>query len=356
MTDQFFDKSGKEVTLDAQIHGIINYKDYDYSNEPVKNIRQRLQILRRFGKGEIQIKYWDKLVASGKDSFGCFIEMVKNRYEIDFKFHDTVKTHNEIEWNWVYRKLQVNDKHRVEMLPENIDLVGLVRDLNEIVCSNEIMLNIGGCQHLLNNSLYSMNNLVWLNLSASQLTNSKVHSIFQVINMNRLKNLRGLVLTNNDGIKFEQLKNDLEKLVAGRLQYLETDLKDEETEMQREGDNATSVLELIAVGSEFKLMNDAKKIKYLIEIGIIEISNRDVLIDIGICDEGWTERAKLGLLDGYKSLSYKVNLNKKDAKLRERVVSEKISRSMVRSEFVTNLTPILKKRKNKFTGFRKVTK
>jgi hypothetical protein len=338
MDERFFDKNGNEIVLSAQVQNKINYRDYDYSHEKVSNVRQRLGILKKFDNRDLKIKYWNKLIATGKDSPGCFIEMIKNSRTIDFNFHNIDKN-TEIEWNWVFRKLQVNQKHRIEMLPANVDLIDLVRDLNEIIYNNKVVFNIGQNHHLLNNVLYSMNNLIWLNLTNSELTNSKIHSIFQVMNRGKLQNLRGLIITNNVNVQFEELKKDLSDLTRGKLQYLETDLKDK----LEGGKENKHLLEVINVGTEFKLMNDAKKLKYLSEIGIIENKDQDVLIDFGVCQENWGERVKLGLIDSYKGISYKVKLNKVDAKLRERVVSEKISSSMIRSNFITNLQPLVKK-------------
>lgn len=327
-------------TIEVEIQSRVHYKDYDYflPKQDVRDVRQRLKILSKFnGNPSLKDKYWEKLLITGKDSPGCFIEMIKNRPKGELLFHNTTSS-NANEWKWVYQKLQAHDSHRIEMLPENVGLVELVRDLNEIICANQVLFNIGKSNHLLNNVLYSMNNLTWLNMADSGLTTSKIQSILQMINRGKLQRLKALVITGNDRIEMQDLKSELEKVYRGELQYLETDLKADDA-----GDG--SILEPLAVSNEFKLMNDAKKLQYLIRRGVICGDESEVTIDYGVSNHDWNERVKLGLAESYRGLSYRVLLKRSEAKLSERLLSEKISKIMVRGEFGSSRTPIVKRRK-----------
>lgn len=328
--------------VETAIKNKIKYTDYNYFTpiEAVKDIRQRLSILRRFNKRELRVKYWEKLLATGKDSVGGFIELIKDVREIDFQFHDNER---KLEHDWIFKKLQTDSNHRIDMLPDNVDLIDLIRDLNEVLIKNDIIFNIGGCNFMLTNILFSMKNLSWLSMNNSGITKGKIHNIVQVINRGQLNNLKAIVVTNNPGLKLSDLKEELRKIQRGKLQYLEIDLVDEE---DKEGDDG--ILEKIEIHDiEFRMMNDGKKLKYLIEKRIIKDDKSKCIIDYGIVNKGWSERVRLGLADSSKSLSYKVNVNREEAKLRERVVSEKISTSTIRCEVGSKqkLAPVVKRPK-----------
>lgn len=179
-----------ELIADYTVERQIDYKDVDYlvPRQDVQDIRRRLEILRKFDNGNVRVKYWNKLQNVGKDSPACFIEMLRYVRNFEFRFHKAIEEDSqegsgeEVEWSWMFKKLQTNKKHRIEMLPGNIDLSGLVADLNEVAADVSVVFNIGGNRHLLSSALYSMRSLVWLNMGDSNVSNGKVHSLLQVIN------------------------------------------------------------------------------------------------------------------------------------------------------------------------------
>lgn len=325
--------------VETEITNKIKYTDYNYviPIESIKDVRQRLNILRRFTTRELRLKYWQKLLATGKDSAGSFIEMIKDSKEADFKFHDHQRKG---EHDWVFKKLQADDNHRIEMLPENIELIDLIKDLNEVLIKNDIIFSIGKHNFFLTNILFSMKNLTWLSMSSSSITVSKIGSIVRVINRGQLGNLKAIILTNNPSLTMIELKNELKKIQRGKLQYLETDLENEEKH--------DLILERVDIGNNnFKFMNDGKKLKFLVESGIIKDENNKIMIDYGIVNEGWPERVRMGLADSFRGISYRVNLNKIEAALMEQVLSEKISTSTLRGgSKSTKLDLKVKKTKN----------
>lgn len=375
----FQDVNQNELIADFAIERRINYKDIDYSEcADISETRRRVDILKKMGKGETRVKYWNKLQCVRKDSTGCFIEMMKNYHKYEFQFHNLTKIekvkgegkgeeeeqneeqHHLNKYNWVYRKLCINERHRVEMLPYNIDLKELVEDLNEMRKENnvEIIFNIGGNNQLLNNFLYHIRNLVWLNIGESKLNNIKFQSLIQVINRGGLNNLTGLVITNNVQLCKEKLIQDLKKLNKGKLQYLEGNFEVERITTNNNGHD--SIIEEIEVGLDFKLMNDGKKYEYLKKKGIIKVDNENVennnnnnnnnkvLIDFGVCHRfEWGDRVKLGLSHSHKGRSYKVKVNLEESIRRERVLSEKIERAMMR---ISEEEPVVKKVKKSGGG------
>lgn len=347
--------------VEVEIKSKIKYTDYNYvmPSDSLKDIRQRLGILRRFNTRELKLKYWEKLLVTGKDAPGSFIEIVKDAREIDFRTHD-FESKNEN--HWIFKKLRACEHHRIEMLPDNIDMIELIRDLNEILIKNDIVFNIGKHNFLLTNVLYSMQNLVWLSMNNSGVTMNKIVSLVQAINRGQLKNLKAIVLTNNKGITMKDLKNELKKIQKGKLQYLETDLEEEEKEKEGNDEKEGSILEKleIDVNDQFKFMNDAKKLMYLIGKGIIKDDleeTKRIIIDYGIVTEGWNERVRLGLADSFKGNSYKVKLMKVEAALKERALGEKISVSTIRSEInSTQLIPKIKRVKRITTDYYNIYK
>lgn len=316
--------------IETEIKVKIKYTDYSYTipNESLKDIRQRLGILRKFNNRDLKLKYWEKLLISGKDSPSSFIEIIKDAKEIDFHTHNHESKN---EHQWVIKKLQIGENHRIEMLPDNIELIELIRDLNDVNIKNDIIFNIGKHNYLLTSLLYSMQNLVWLSMNDSGIKMNKIVSLIQAINRGQLSNLKAIVLTNNSDITMKGLKVELKKIRKGSLQYLEIDLEEE----LNEGGEDDSILEKLEIDNDkFKFMNDGKKYKYLVEKGIIKDGgeNSKLIIDYGVVTEGWTERVRLGLVDSLKSTSYKVKLNKQEAVMKERAIGEKISTSTIRSE------------------------
>lgn len=393
-TENLYDNNNNDadVEFDSKIQRKINYKDYDYVNSEILEIHRRIGILKKMKDENLKVKYWNKLMESKKDSIGTFIEMLKNYRNYKFQFHDLNDNHNnhnnnnddlnnnnenhrlqtsKDDWNWVFRKLCVNERHRVEMLPSNIELHDLVQDLNELIngMKIEIVFNIGGNNSLLSNSLYQMNSLTWLNISSSQINNSKMQCLIQVINRGLLNNLKAIVITDND-IEKKKLEQDLKKLTRGNLQYIEANFEEFLNDCNHNDIKSlkeNEILQEIEVNFEFKLMNDSRKLQYLINRGIIkneEIKPKDndeddydnniiqendrILIDFGVCEKfEWNERVKLGLLNSYKSKSYKVKIDMERAKFDERVLSEKIG-GIVRMNYGKPLVKsLIKKKSNK---------
>lgn len=306
----------------------IDYRDFSYSetNEELNDIRQRLKLLKKFPKNELRIKYWNKLLLVSKDSPACFIEMLNLVTEEDYKFHNTDEN-NKQETKWIFEKFQTNKKHRIEMLPSNIQLKELAENLNNLFIKDvKVLMNLGGNSHFINTFLLSIENLAWLNLSNCNINNMHVKNIFQSISRGKLKKLKGIILTNNCKIRMDQLHDDLKLINKGDLQYLEIDKEyDPET---------TSTLKRLIVPEDFKIKTDAQKLVYLLKHGIIgkendisankDVTEEDVIIDYGICDGNWYERVQLGLEASLRSISYKVTLNKKLADSIKNSLSDKV--------------------------------
>lgn len=351
MSENFLDQYNKnELIADYTVERKIEYRDVDYflPRQDARDIRRRLDILRNFSDGDVRVKYWSKLQNVGKDSPACFIEMMRYLGNFEFLFHSAK---DEIEWSWIFRKLQVNSRHRIEMLPGNVDLNGLITDLNELRTRVDVLLNIGGNSHLLNNALYSLRGLVWLNVSNSNLSNDKIQSIIQVINRGGLQNLRALVLTGNPVLDMKKLEQDLRRLTKGKLQYLETDCEEGGIEGESNNGDNGGTLERIEVSGEFKLMNDAKKFDYLVRRGIIDGgggTTGGILVDYIVCNAfEWGHAVKQGLATSCLGRSYRVVMDPVGALTLERAVGEKLSRYMMRKE---EGSPVVKRRKRPKTG------
>lgn len=326
MNDNFTDSYKKdELIADFTVERKIEYKDVDYivPKQDVQDIRRRLEILKKFGDGNVRVKYWNKLQNVGKDSPACFIEMLRYMRNFEFRFHKVVEENSqegegeEVEWSWVFKKLQTSKKHRIEMLPGNIDLSGLVADLNEVRVDLSVVFNIGGNRHLLSNALYSLRSLVWLNMSDSNVSNGKVHSLLQVINRAGLPNLCAMVLTGNPGVDMRTLEEDLRRLTTGKLQYLEGDW-DELPEND-------SILRPLAVSGEFRLMGDAGKLAYLVRTGVVDRAV-DVLVEYSVCNDfSWPCRVQAGVHSSSRGRSFAVNVDVERARRVGRAEGRKVA-------------------------------
>lgn len=326
MNDNFTDSYKKdELIADFTVERKIEYKDVDYivPKQDVQDIRRRLEILKKFGDGNVRVKYWNKLQNVGKDSPACFIEMLRYMRNFEFRFHKVVEENSqegegeEVEWSWVFKKLQTSKKHRIEMLPGNIDLSGLVADLNEARVDLSVVFNIGGNRHLLSNALYSLRSLVWLNMSDSNVSNGKVHSLLQVINRAGLPNLCAMVLTGNPGVDMRTLEEDLRRLTTGKLQYLEGDWD----ELPENG----SILRPLAVSGEFRLMGDAGKLAYLVRTGVVDRAV-DVLVEYSVCNDfSWPCRVQAGVHSSSRGRSFAVNVDVERARRVGRAEGRKVA-------------------------------
>lgn len=326
MSGNFTDLYKKdELIADYTVERQIDYKDVDYlvPRQDVQDIRRRLEILRRFDNGNVRVKYWNKLQNVGKDSPACFIEMLRYVRNFEFRFHKAIEEDSqegsgeEVEWSWVFKKLQTNKKHRIEMLPGNIDLSGLVADLNEVAADVSVVFNIGGNRHLLSSALYSMRSLVWLNMSDSNVSNGKVHSLLQVINRGGLPNLCAIVLTGNPGVDVTMLEEDLRRLTTGKLQYLEGDWD----ELPENG----AVLRPLAVSSEFRLMGDAGKLAYLVRTGLIGRAV-DVLVEYSVCNGfSWSSCVQAGVHSSSRGRSFAVHVDVERARRVGRAEGRKVA-------------------------------
>lgn len=326
MNDNFTDSYKKdELIADFTVERKIEYKDVDYivPKQDVQDIRRRLEILKKFGDGNVRVKYWNKLQNVGKDSPACFIEMLRYMRNFEFRFHKVVEENSqegegeEVEWSWVFKKLQTRKKHRIEMLPGNIDLSGLVADLNEVGLDLSVVFNIGGNRHLLSSALYSMRGLVWLNMSDSNVSNGKVHSLLQVINRAGLPNLCAMILTGNPAVDMKTLEEDLRRLTTGKLQYLEGDWD----ELPENG----SVLRPLAVSGEFRLMGDAGKLAYLVRTGVVDRAV-DVLVEYSVCNDfSWPCRVQAGVHSSSRGRSFAVHVDVERARRVGRAEGRKVA-------------------------------
>lgn len=177
---------------------------------------------------------------------------------------------------WVLRKLHVHPKHRIDTLPENVNLTDLLMDTSQLRFPHSILFNLRTQPRLLNGELFNMDNLRWLNMGSSQITGLHFHKVVQAINLGKLKGLEGVVLTGSK-IKKHDLINDIKSLKRGKLQYLETDHI-----IQSPGFTITEC------DAGFRMMGDAAKFHHLGTKNVIN-SHLGILLDYAICKD-WLER------------------------------------------------------------------
>ena len=338
---------------DEEVCASVSYKAVDHSTtgNDLKEALQRLSILARLDTPELRAKYWSKLLETGKDTPGCILEMVQMNPRQNFPFHveQADDEMRQSKWHWVFRKLQVSPKHRLEMIPTNVHLSELVRDLNELNTRTTVIFNLTKNSELLDKTLFHLVNLEWLNLSDCNLSIMKVRNIVHAMNRGNLKHLKALILTGNPAITVEGLHSELAKVTKGELQYIELSPIGL-AEKVRE----TSILRPLELRPNTKLLNDAKRFKFLLDEKVIVSHNHtvnNIWIDYCVCNDGWGERVKIGLASSVKSVSFKVVLQREQAARAERVLGEKISRSMIRGDFNTDERPVLKKRKGGYPSF-----